>query len=141
MQIVVAILAVLLVTGAAIAVSLVRSKRLAAIGGASLLSGLAHPWLALAVAFLLCGYATFVIWASRSLEVFGSPMYFAFSPVAVTLCALLFCVWVLARSIVVWRARTRLWRFFLGIQLFWAIALFVAQLELPARIGSRTIGY
>ena len=65
MPAVVVILVVTLFVGAAIAFSLFRSKRLAAISGVSLSSGLAHPWLALVVAFLLCGYATFVLWIAR----------------------------------------------------------------------------
>ena len=141
MQTVIVILAVLVFAGVAIAFSLLRSKRLAAIATVSLSSGLPHPWLALAVAILLCGYATFVLWASRSLEVFGSSMYFAFSPVAVTLSAVLFCIWVIARSIVVWRASTRLWRRSFCVVTFWAFALLFAHLVLPAHLASRAIGH
>lgn len=127
-------LSAIFVAGVALAFSLLRSGRLAAMSGTSLSLGLAFPRLALAVAFLLCGYATFVLWASRSIEVFGSPMYLAFSPAVVTLCAVLFCVWVLARSVVAWRANTLLWRYALGVLTVWAIVLLVAQLELPARL-------
>jgi hypothetical protein len=141
MPIVVIILAVSLMAGVAIALSLLRSKRLADISSASLSSGLAHPRLAFGVAFFLCGYATFVLWASRSVEVLGSPAYYAFSPLAATLCALLYCAWVFARTTVVWHKRTRLWRCSLSVLMIWLIAVFVAHLALPAHLTSRAIGH
>jgi hypothetical protein len=94
MPIVVIILAVSLMAGVAIALSLLRSKRLADISSASLSSGLAHPRLALGVAFFcvdtqhLCsGQAAplrflarlrttlFCLWLPRSVRCSTAPGY------------------------------------------------------------------
>lgn len=124
---VIAILSGTALAGLVVAALLLRSHAVASWSKASISGGFAHSNVALLVAFALCGYASFTVWASRALEVEASPDYFVRGPVGGIWCALLFCFWVAAHAFGSWRAHTSFWKFALCLLISWSVLLYFAQ--------------